>query len=65
MVASHQTTNYSSYTVVLNCTYNDANNTYIDNVTLFKARAHKNGQLELERATPIEARSPGQITEVY
>ena len=51
--------------VVLNCTYNDANNTYIDNVTLFKARAHKNGQLELECATPIEARSPGQITEVY
>ena len=29
------------------------------------ARAHKNGQLEEECATQIEARSPGKIIEPY
>ena len=29
------------------------------------ARAHKNGRLEEERVTPIEARSPGKIIEPY
>ena len=28
-------------------------------------RAHKNGRLEEERVTPIEARSPGKIIEPY
>ena len=28
-------------------------------------RVHKNGQLEEERVTPIEARSPGKIIELY
>ena len=32
---------------------------------LYIPRAHKNGRLEYERATPIEARSPGKIIEPY
>ena len=32
---------------------------------LDQPRAHKNGQLEEERVTPIEARSPVKVIEPY